>query len=169
MRDAFGGAFMIKIFLVFIFIYICFTAIALNYAKAFKVKNKVIEYLESHEITNLNEMTASEKQEITNFFDKDIISGLNYSVGENFCASKGFAIEDNAECFSPGIIIQQKNINPTGHIVYQDGVIYTVTTYVCWDTGFLKALLSLNGNNQDGASVNGCWEISGETRTLVKK
>ena len=38
MRDAFGGAFMIKLFLVFILIYVCFIALALNYAKAFKVK-----------------------------------------------------------------------------------------------------------------------------------
>ena len=38
MRDAFGGTFMIQIFLVFILIYISFTALALNYAKAFKAK-----------------------------------------------------------------------------------------------------------------------------------
>ena len=41
MRDAFGGAFMIKIFLIFIIVYVCFTALARNYAKAFKVKNKI--------------------------------------------------------------------------------------------------------------------------------
>ena len=50
MRDAFGGTFMIQVFLVFILIYISFTALALNYAKAFKVKNKVIDYLENTEI-----------------------------------------------------------------------------------------------------------------------
>ena len=49
MRDAFGGAFMIKLFLVFIIIYVSFTALALNYAKAFKVKNKIIEYIETNE------------------------------------------------------------------------------------------------------------------------
>ena len=53
MRDAFGGAFMIKIFLVFIIIYVGFTALSLNYAKAFKVKNKIIDYLEVNEITGL--------------------------------------------------------------------------------------------------------------------
>ena len=47
MRDAFGGAFMIKVFLVFIFIYIVFTSLALNYAKAFKVKNTIVNYLEN--------------------------------------------------------------------------------------------------------------------------
>lgn len=38
MRDAFGGAFMIKVMLIFLGIYIAFMAVALNYAKAFRVK-----------------------------------------------------------------------------------------------------------------------------------
>ena len=46
MRDAFGGSFMIMIFLVFIMVYISFTAVALSYAKAFKVKNAVIDFTE---------------------------------------------------------------------------------------------------------------------------
>ena len=37
MRDAFGGEFMLRIFLIFILIYILFTAVVLNYAKAFKL------------------------------------------------------------------------------------------------------------------------------------
>ena len=36
MRDAFGGAFSIQIFLIFILIYVSFIAVSLNYAKAFK-------------------------------------------------------------------------------------------------------------------------------------
>ena len=47
MRDAFGGTFMIQLLIIFIIIYIGFTAVALNYAKAFKAKNAVIEYLEN--------------------------------------------------------------------------------------------------------------------------
>ena len=42
MRDSFGGVFMTNLFLVFIFIYVAFTAVSLNYAKAFKVKNKTL-------------------------------------------------------------------------------------------------------------------------------
>ena len=40
MREAFGGAFTIKLMLIFLAIYIAFIAVALNYAKAFRVKNK---------------------------------------------------------------------------------------------------------------------------------
>ena len=68
MRDAFGGAFLIKLFLVFVIIYIGFTALALNYAKAFKVKNKVIDYLESSELMNLDNVSASEMEAMNEYF-----------------------------------------------------------------------------------------------------
>ena len=67
MRDAFGGAFMIKVFIVFVIIYIGFTAMALNYAKAFKVKNMIINYLEDNEIVDLNNLTAAEEEAMQKF------------------------------------------------------------------------------------------------------
>ena len=48
MRESFGGAFMIKIVMVFIIVYISFMAVAINYAKAFRVKNNVINILEQY-------------------------------------------------------------------------------------------------------------------------
>lgn len=49
MRDAVGGSFMMKVFLIFLATYIVFMAIALNYAKAFRVKNKIIDIIEQNE------------------------------------------------------------------------------------------------------------------------
>lgn len=49
MRDAFGGAFLIKVMLIFLGIYVAFMAVALNYAKAFKVKNYIINVIEQYE------------------------------------------------------------------------------------------------------------------------
>ena len=49
MREAFGGAFTIKFMLIFLAIYIAFIAVALNYAKAFRVKNKIIDIIEQNE------------------------------------------------------------------------------------------------------------------------
>ena len=45
MRDAVGGAFMIKLLLVFLAVYTIFIAIAINYAKAFRVKNKILDII----------------------------------------------------------------------------------------------------------------------------
>lgn len=49
MRDAVGGTFMIKIFLIFLALYIIFVGVAVNYAKAFRVKNKIINIIEQNE------------------------------------------------------------------------------------------------------------------------
>ena len=49
MRDAVGGTFMIYVFLIFLAVYITFVAVAFNYARAFRVKNKVIDIIEQSE------------------------------------------------------------------------------------------------------------------------
>lgn len=49
MRDAVGGSFMIKLIIVFLVLYTIFVAVALNYAKAFRVKNKVLDIIEQNE------------------------------------------------------------------------------------------------------------------------
>lgn len=49
MREAFGGTFMLKLALVFLVIYVSFMAVAINYAKAFRVKNQVINIIEQYQ------------------------------------------------------------------------------------------------------------------------
>jgi len=49
MRESFGGTFMINLMLIFIVIYISFMCIAISYAKAFRVKNSVINILEQNQ------------------------------------------------------------------------------------------------------------------------
>ena len=56
MRDAFGGVFTMNLLLVFIFIYVAVTAVSLNYAKAFRAKNAVIDFIEQKEVTDLDKM-----------------------------------------------------------------------------------------------------------------
>lgn len=49
MRDAFGGAFSIRLMLVFLMLYISFICVAINYARAFRVKNRIINVIEQYE------------------------------------------------------------------------------------------------------------------------
>ena len=49
MRDAFGGAFSIKLMLIFLILYVSFICVALNYARAFRVKNRIINIIEQYE------------------------------------------------------------------------------------------------------------------------
>lgn len=168
MRDAFGGAFMIKLFLVFIFIYICFTAVALNYAKAFKVKNKIIDYLESNEIIDLDSITAEQLNIMNRFFDEEVLGNMNYSVNQdNFCSrinTTDYTGKTVAICHDSGIVIRQ-----SGQAMNTEGVYYTVSTYVGWSVPFLNKLLELNSNNQKQDTVKGLWKISGETRVVINK
>jgi len=156
MRDAFGGAFMIKLFLVFIIIYVGFTAIALNYAKAFKVKNQVIEYLESNEITNIGSMPASAYDAMNEYFEKEILGKMNYRA-EGDCEPYSLYCQN-------GIVIEKG-----GEAENTQGVYYKVSTYFGWSIPFINKLLALD-NKEDGAkTATGRWKISGETRVIVKE
>lgn len=174
MRDAFGGTFMIQIFLIFIMIYICFTALALNYAKAFKVKNAVVDYLESNEVTTLdNLLSASEMKIMDEFFSKEILGNMNYNLSShNICNASGAEsiLLVNGEgkvygyCHNSGV-----QITIAGQGENTEGVYYTVSTYIGWSMPFLNGLLSLNGNNQSQNVPVGMWEISGQTRLIVNE
>ena len=83
MRDAFGGSFMIMIFLVFIMVYISFTAVALSYAKAFKVKNAVIDFLEEWEVDGLKNIPADKMAEFESFIDSEIVGNKNYNMSND--------------------------------------------------------------------------------------
>jgi hypothetical protein len=48
-RESIGGAFLIKIMVVFIVLYNSLLAIAVNYAMVFRVKNQIINLLEQYE------------------------------------------------------------------------------------------------------------------------
>lgn len=49
MREAIGGAFLLKLMVIFIILYNSLLAIAVNYAIAFRVKNQIINIIEQYE------------------------------------------------------------------------------------------------------------------------
>ena len=162
MRDAFGGAFMIKLLIVFIVIYVSFTAIALNYAKAFKVKNKVIQYIEDNEISDINNMTAKEKAEFNRYIDETIIEKMDYKVTRRNCPKSKYNNCANPIC-REGITIEECTVTDGNKI----GTYYIVTSAFGWEIPFLNVLLRLKDENGD--TTTGLWTISGETRTIVSE
>ena len=125
MRDAFGGAFFIKLMLIFFAIYIAFIAIALNYAKAFRVKNTIINYIEENESYNINVQNLIESY----------VASMNYyvsSVGpdpiNNGTSTSSTSYYDASSfgngCTSRGYCVKR---------MYSDelrGTYYKVTTYL---------------------------------------
>ena len=162
MRDAFGGAFMIRLFIVFIIIYVGFTAVALNYAKAFKVKNLVITYLEENEISDLTDMPASQEADFIAYIDNEIVDKLGYINKINSC--KPSSENSKFKCYDAGIMIEQ--IEPNNNQKNKLGVYYKVTTYFGFQMPFFDRILALSGRN-NGENIIGRWTITGETRTIA--
>ena len=106
MRDSFGGVFTMRILLVFIFIFVSFSAVSFNYAKSFRLKNKVISFIEENEIIELYS---------SNFDDnlpklEAILKETNYN---KTCTGGNGNIEtptgyDSGYCYN-GIVILKEN------------------------------------------------------------
>lgn len=118
MREAFGGTFTIQLILLFLAIYIAFIAVALNYAKAFRVKNQIINIIEQNEGFDFdNSAEGSTQNEINNYLRK-----VSYYV--NLTNIKNNNINDNYKCYSAGYCIEKKATDDI------EGTYYKVTTYV---------------------------------------
>ena len=182
MRDAFGGVFTMNMLLVFIFIFIAFSAISLNYAKAFRVKNAVIDYIEQNEIVDLDDYFS------TNFWHgiQDAIGirtknpekldailsklnynktcdSLNYQEGKRITTSEG-----EGYCYK-GVLIIEKELEAIQGTKSQ-AKYYQVVTYADWSLGALNKLLALAGQREDSQSIlRGAWQIKGEAKVVEKK
>ena len=174
MRDAFGGAFMIRLFLVFVCIYMFFTAIALNYAKAFKVKNKVIDYLEDNEIYNVGQLNVEEADAMSEYLEKELLGKLNYHAETSVMDCQDVSKDACSEPNGIGVVYCQNGIKITQYCpssVNRNklGTYYRVDTYFTWSLPFLKQLMALSNSGPNGDVASGIWKISGETRTIVKQ
>lgn len=162
MRDAFGGAFMIQLLIVFIIIYVGFTAVALNYAKAFKAKNLIVEYLEDHEISDLTNLPAQADSDMFDYFQTEIVGNLGYVYPTKICDNVN---QEKTRCYENiGILIEQ--IEPMNSQKNKQGVYYKVTTYFGFQLPFFDRLYALSGSN-NGQNIVGRWRIVGETRTIA--
>lgn len=165
MRDSFGGVFMIRLFLVFIFIFVAFTAISLNYAKAFRIKNKIIDFIEENEIISLSEKKFGSKIEKLD----TILQNANYN--KNCTDGNGSIMtqEGNIEgyCYN-GIVILKKNEET---LQGSDSKIikYEIVTYADWNLGILNKILILGGSQENSEEyVSGTWKITGEAKVVLR-
>jgi len=162
MRDAFGGVFMIRLLLVFIVIYVAFTAISLNYAKAFRVKNKVIDFVEKNEITNLDSFFSTGNGNNVSKLDNLLESANYHQTCKNGDGLKYEEGQKPGYCYK-GIFI--KPIRTQDNIIY-----YEINTAADWNLKSLNMILSLGGRKQNSEDViNGSWIITGEAKVNVRK
>lgn len=147
MREAFGGTFTIKLMLIFLAIYIAFIAVALNYAKAFRVKNRIIDIIEQNEGINDSDYTDTKEGSVIGSINT-YLNTVSYYV--NLADIKN-SNTDNVHCYDRGYCIEETSG------LTNDGVTskyYKVTTYININLPFFK----LNFN----------VPITGETRKIER-
>jgi len=167
MRDAFGGVFTMNFLLVFIFIYVAFTAVSLNYAKAFKVKNAVIDFVEQNEISSLNRTYFDDKLSQLD----EIVERMDYNVTcASINASEGETKVDmsvQSYCYK-GIkiaIIESTDVEGTD----KRKIKYQVSTGANWNLGVLNKILALGGKKENEEEyIYGSWTINGEANVTTK-
>lgn len=142
MREAFGGTFTIQLILVFLAIYIGFIAVALNYAKAFRVKNQIINLIEQNE--------GIEDTEWTN--QSGVIGKINDYLGQmSYFVEINNANTDTLHCYENGYCIEEYSLGSVDEI---NSVYYKVTTYVKIDLQVFR--------------LNFTIPITGETRKIER-
>ena len=141
MKEGVGGTFMIYVFLVFLAIYITFVAVAFNYARAFRVKNRVIDLIEQNEgITNY-ENTSGVMGEIESYLKE-----VSYNVMSNAGNSPSISVDDCPD-FDEGDVNHYFNsnrgycisrYNSTSSVDDISASYYKVTTFIRLEIPFLK-------------------------------
>lgn len=142
MRESFGGAFMIKLVLVFIVIYISFMAVAINYAKAFRVKNNVINILEQNQFKLGDDITV-----IDGYLAKVPYDLYNNTSVKSNCNNTEFGSKkENTVLTNRGVCITQFSDDKTNDVYYK------VTSYISIEFPFFDIYMTL--------------PISGETKVI---
>ena len=148
MRDALGGTFMLKLALVFLVICVWFMAIAINYAKAFRVKNQIINIIEQYQYTGEKNGTAIDKI-------NEYLVSVPYNFGSNngveqTCANMAGTGNDYTFTEQGACIIPKGALGKFGN----SSRYYKVVTFINIDFNFFNIHMTI--------------PISGETKVIYQ-
>lgn len=108
MKEAYGGATNLYLFLFFFVVYVSFLAFALQFAKAYRVKNYVIDVLEQERYDGkaVNGGTNTEiAKKLDVYFSSIPYTGVN-KIAEDFCKDNSDNSTDNANSYKGACIIK---------------------------------------------------------------
>lgn len=157
MKDAFGATYYIGFALFFIALFASMLAVALNYSKAFRVKNTIISYIEENEgLSGVEDEIESYVRDMKYYVD-------NVNPGSKVNAYDEFDLSD-VECSSMGYCIYHYvpgNTASNNTAVEYKGDYYKVVTYVQVEF-FINTII----NENIGLDLDFKIPVSGETRVL---
>ena len=104
MKEAYGGVTNLYLFMFFFVIYVCFLAIALNFAKTYRVKNYVIDVLEQNQYNGDLDSASSIKAKLDTCFDWVPYKG-NEDYARNYCLGYNSEFGGTTKCYDHGGIV----------------------------------------------------------------
>lgn len=146
MRDSVGGTFMIYVLLIFLAIYITFVAVAFNYARAFRVKNKVIDIIEQNEgmsDADFNNLSGKNSMGVAGQIN-EYLNSVSYYVNLTDNNKNG-----RGTCFERGYCVSEYSTK----VDEMTAKYYKVTTFVRLEIPFLELGFTI--------------PVKGETRKIV--
>ena len=164
MRESIGGALTLEIIIVFMVLVNSYLAFSVNYSRAFKVKNAIIDLIENNEGYPTGEAVNCTKNDDPNSFSGrfcKIISDYGYMAPKQTTRDKACSevphapnLDNLGICIIPHTnIIGQGSTNDT----YQ-GVYYTVYTYINIDLPIIKTVFQ--------ELMPSVFRISGDTNII---
>ena len=88
MQEAFGGTFMLKLFMVFFIIYVAFIGVALNFAKIYRIKNNVINILEQYQYSGVTNSGDNVDGKLSAYLSSVPYLFVPSDNNQNLCYSK---------------------------------------------------------------------------------
>jgi len=152
MRESIGGAWLTGIVICFLFLFAAFLTYAINYTKAFRVKDRIIQIIEENEGYTLVEAgfdvkTMDMKElEASNTAEAEIMYFVN-KIGYKYPNSDTKLCPDN-EIEGPGYCLQKHCVNSDN----TNRVYYKVTSYISLTIPVVNVVVKI--------------PISGETTSL---
>lgn len=120
---------MIYVFLVFLAVYITFVAVAFNYARAFKVKNKVIDIIEQNEGIKNFSNTSGAIGEIETYLNNVSYRVANIDENTSACLNYDYINKSRGYCIS--------KISASSDIDGNTASYYKVVTFIRLEIPFL--------------------------------
>ena len=149
MKESIGGAMMLRIILIVVVLFISFLCISANFAKAFKIKNGIIDIIEEYQGINSKSIPKIE----------DYLSRMAYNCKSNeYATTLNYVLKDNSlplrgEYYGEKIATPGSFITILGNV--DDATSVKDVSYniqVCMDWNIIGA--------------GGNWTISGKTEII---
>lgn len=165
MRDAIGGALTMEIILVFLVLVNSYLAYSVNYTRAFRVKNAIIDLIENNEGYPAGMSISCSSSATDNDFSGrlcNIVRSYGYNAkgypnGDEKCPNgvNPGGLSDLGLCIIPHSNINGQDIsNPNGRYI---GVYYTVYSYINIDLPILRNFFE---------NMPGIFRIQGDTNII---